>query len=63
MFSAGELVVFKNRFAVVQMLDDTGMFIVEAACGNAPGSRTMRSLGPTVLGKIEENSSRALMLA
>ncbi len=60
-FGPGELVVFKGRFAVVQMYDDDGMVVVEAACGGAPGSRSMRHLGPTVLGKITESSLQALL--
>jgi hypothetical protein len=60
-FGPGELVVFKGRFAVVQMYDDDGMVVVEAACGDAPGSRSMRHLGPTVLGKIPEGTLQALL--
>lgn len=51
-FGPGELVIFKERFAVVQMYDEQGMLVVEAANGDAPGSRRMRHLGTTVLGKI-----------
>ncbi len=61
LFGPGELVVFKGRFAVVQMYDDDGMVVVEAACGDAPGSRSMRHLGPTVLGRIAESSLQALL--
>jgi hypothetical protein len=60
-FGPGELVVFKGHFAVVQMYDEQGMVVVEAACGERPGSRSMRHLGPTVLGKISEGSLQALM--
>uniref|UniRef100_A0A7S0LY35 Chalcone isomerase domain-containing protein n=1 Tax=Cryptomonas curvata TaxID=233186 RepID=A0A7S0LY35_9CRYP len=60
-FGPGELVIFKGRFAVVQMYDDDGMVVVEAACGDAPGSRSMRHLGPTVLGKITQSSLQALL--
>jgi hypothetical protein len=60
-FGAGELVVFKGRFAVVQMYDDNGMVVVEAAGGGAPGSRSMRHLGSTVLGKITESSLQVLL--
>ena len=60
-FGPGELVVFKQRFAVVQMYDEQGMVVVEAGHGDAPGSRGMRHLGPSVLGKITESGHRALM--
>jgi hypothetical protein len=59
-FGPGELVVFKQRFAVVQMYDDNGMVVVEAGHGDAPGSRGMRHLGPTILGKITEMGHQSL---
>ena len=59
-FGPGELVVFKEHFAVVQMCDEQGMLVVEAGHGEAPGSRGMRNLGPAVLGKITEDGHRDL---
>ena len=65
MFEFGEVVVFKQRFAIVQMQQDSGMWYVEcvdSSENSKPGSRSFRSLGPSVLGRISADALQRLLV-